>query len=314
MAESGAGFGERKRRFGYPGPPRVKTAGRPAEFPIEENPFESLVVDITNRCDMRCGFCYNREPSGPDMRLDFFADFCARLPVPVYLKLSGGEPTLHPDLPEMIAAGARRGHTVYVASNGLRYADPAFLGGLRKVRTAGAGFSLGISLDGGTANRKAYEVINESDCLDRKIEALESLLGSGLGRLCLTALIVRGLNEDVIPQLVGLALRNPKAVRYLHFRNAALVGRWKKTAPYSMKELKELVGALFTGEEFARSCIGEVHCPPPDGRECCYRFRPTGRLQISLIEFASPRARACPRRGRLKNGATAIQPFFDSMF
>jgi len=130
----------------------------------------------------------------------------------------------------------------------------------------------------------------------------------------LTAIIVRGLNEDVVPQLVALALQNPKAVRYLHLRNAALVGRWRDTMPYSMKELKEIVGALFTREGFARRCIGEVHCPPREGRECCYRFRPTGRLQVSLIEFASLRARACPRRGRLKNGETTIRPFFESMF
>jgi len=173
---------------------------------------------------------------------------------------------------------------------------------------------MGISLDGGTENRRAYEVINGCDCLDRKIDALENLLASGLGRLCLTAIIVRGLNEDVVPQLVALALQNPKAIRYLHFRNAALVGRWQDTTPYAMDELKKIVGALFTREEFARRCIGEVHCLPRDGRECCYRFRPTGRLQISLIEFASRRARACPRRGRLKNGETTIQPFFESMF
>jgi molybdenum cofactor biosynthesis enzyme MoaA len=184
---------------------------------------------------------------------------------------------------------------------------------LRELRKSGAAFSLGISMDGGYANRHAYEVINGCDCLQKKLDAFNSLVSNGLGRVCLTAIIVRGLNEDVIPQLITLAKKHSKTVRYIHIRNAGKVGAWLDTEPYSINETKELVRQYFSEEEFRPNCVRELCCPPDSGNECCYRFRPTNRLQISLIEFNSERSTKCPKRGRLINNSCMIQPLFQSM-
>jgi len=183
---------------------------------------------------------------------------------------------------------------------------------LKELKRSGTAFTLGLSLDGGYANKHAYEVINGCDCLQQKLEAFNSLISYKLGRVGLAAIIVRGLNEDVIPQLVALAKQNT-IVRYLHFRNAGKVGAWLDTEPYSINELKGLVRHNFSEDEFKPKCVRELHCPPESGNECCYRFRPTDRLQISLIEFNSERSARCQKRGRLTNNSYYIQPFFDSM-
>lgn len=282
------------------------------EFPFERNPYESIVVDITSRCNMRCNFCYNPDYDTPDMTLEYFRDFCARLPRPVALKLLGGEPTLHPQLIEFMRVAHQHGHTVYIGSNGARYADAEFMGSLAALKKrSGVTFSLGLSMDGGCSNRYAYEAITGVDCLQQKVAAFESLVRFGLGRICLTAMVVRGLNESVIPEL--LKLGENKNVRYVHFRNAAHVGRSAQTEPYSIGELKKLVGGYFTPRQFAPHCVRELHCPPQSGRTCCYRFRPDDHLQVSLIEFASEQSSGCVRRGRLLNGARTIRPFFESM-
>lgn len=127
------------------------------------------------------------------------------------------------------------------------------------------------------------------------------------------ALIIRGLNEDIIPQLIDLGRRHPRVVRYLHFRNAAKLGRYQETEPYQMSGLKALVSSYFSPEEFRPRSIGEVNCPPQGNPGCCYRFRPTPRLQISLIEFGSPRSFNCPRRGRITNGGRTVRQMFESM-
>ncbi len=277
------------------------------------NPFQSLVVDVTNRCNMACGYCYNPERLPVDMPLEDFERLCSTLPSPVLMKLSGGEPTLHPDLPRFIKIAHSYGHLVYIISNGLRYNEPEFLDSLVKIKQSGARFSSGISMDGGYANRRAYEVINSGDYLQEKLNAFQALVDSGLTRICLSAIIVRGFNEDVIPQLVELALKNPKAVRYIHIRNAGNVGRWEETEPYKIDDIKRMTRDLFTEEQFEQRCVAELHCSPTSGRDCCYRFRPTPRLQISLLEFFTKQASLCPKRGRVKVGSDRIEPLFLSM-
>jgi molybdenum cofactor biosynthesis enzyme MoaA len=283
------------------------------EYAITENPYQSLVVDITSRCNMTCNYCYNPMRSPRDMSLDDFRFLCANLPFPVALKLAGGEPTLHPQILDFMRVGHEHGHTVYIISNGARYSDKGFMNSLRELKKAGTAFSLGLSMDGGYANRRAYEAINGRDCMQEKLAAFDSLVSYGMGRVCLTAIVVRGLNEDVIPQLITLANDHKKAVRYIHLRNASKVGVWLDSEPYSLHEIKALVGQYFSEEEFEPKCVKELFCPPGSGNECCYRFRPTERLQISLVEFNSERSAKCPKRGRLKMDSLKIQPFFESM-
>lgn len=282
------------------------------QYAIEGNPYQSLVIDITNRCNMTCNFCYNPVRLHQDMSLEHFNYICAHLPFPTVLKLCGGEPTLHPGIIDFISIAHRHGHMVHIVSNGIRYTDRGFMNSLKELRKK-AVFSMGISMDGGCGNRHAYKTINGADCLEQKLDAFRSLISYRLGRVGLAAIIVRGLNEDVISQLVVLAKKHHQAVRWLHFRNAGKVGSYLDTEPYSIYELKELVRPNFSEEEFKPKCVHELHCPPESGNECCYRFRPTERLQVSIIEFDSEKSVKCPKRGRITIGEHVIRPFFESM-
>jgi molybdenum cofactor biosynthesis enzyme MoaA len=291
----------------------IQAPGQGLEYEFEQTPYESIVVDITNRCNLNCGLCYlgPREPK--DLPLETFRDFCARLPQAVTLKLAGGEPTLHPQLPAMIKMAYRHGHRIYLQSNGLRYLNSHVMGSLRDLAHSGVHFTLGMSMDGGTANAEAYRVINGGDLLEKKLAAFEVLADSHIGRICISAIIVRGLNEDVIGQVIELGMKRPDAVRYIHLRNACNVGTRFPSQPYTMEELRDLVRVHFTPEQFEQQCVAEVHCPPESNRGCCYRFRPTPRLQISLVEFLSARALNCPQRGRLSLGTTRVQQLFWSI-
>ena len=76
------------------------------EYPVEENPFESLGVDLTYRCNMSCTYCYNPIRSLADMDLSYFEEVCRRLPGCVPFKFLGGKPTLHPDFMGFILTGS----------------------------------------------------------------------------------------------------------------------------------------------------------------------------------------------------------------
>ena len=280
------------------------------EYPVEDNPFISLGVDLTYRCNMHCTFCYNPLRSPADMELSYFEDVCRRLPRYVQFKFLGGEPTLHPDFMGFIRSARRHKHEVTVLSNGRRFTEPAFVKALAALDER---FILGLSLDGGSTREDVYNRINGESCLSWKMKALDTLDRYFPGRVEISAIIVRGLNEGVVAELLKLAARHRRIVRYIHFRSAAKAGRWGETAPYTLEELKEVVRPHFTGAQFQPRCLWETHCDPEEGCGACYRFRPTSRLQISLIEFATPRSAFCSKRGKLIDRHFLVQSFFENI-
>jgi molybdenum cofactor biosynthesis enzyme MoaA len=280
------------------------------EYPIEENPFESLGVDLTYQCNMSCNYCNNPLRSMANMDLSYFEEVCRRLPGYVHFKFLGGEPTLHPDFMGFIRAARSRKHEVTILSNGKRYTDTDFVKALADLD---ARFILGLSLDGGSSRDDVYHTINNEHCLGWKMKALETLDKHFPGRVEISAIIVPGLNEDVVPQLLELAGRHHQIVRYIHFRTSAKVGRWGETPPYTLEQLKDIVRPFFTEEQFQPQCLWETSCAPGEGCGGCYRFRPTPRLQISLVEFATQRAASCPKRGKLVDRKFLVQSFFENI-
>jgi len=261
---------------------------------------------------MACRFCYNHGSRTADISVDAFEQLCRNLPSPTFLKLLGGEPTVHPQLPQLLRAAKKYQHGLYVSSNGLRYSDDVFMHSLRGLKEDGVLVTYGISLDGGITNRNAYLHINGTDCLDAKMAGLHSLVEKKIGRVCLSAIIIRGINEDVIGELIDFARAHDDVVRYIHFRTAAEIGVWEDTQSYTMGELTGLVREHFSAREFTPTSYGEPFCPD-GGCGCCFRFRPTKRLQVSLIEFGSKRSEVCHKRGMLQPDGETVRQFFSSM-
>lgn len=111
----------------------------------------TLMLHLTGRCNLRCRHCYME--GGPDRRdelatgplLDAIAD-APGLGVGA-LYLTGGEPTLHPDIDMVLDAAQALGSQVEttLCSNGTRM-TPAFVAGLAR-----RGIRVNISLDGEAA-------------------------------------------------------------------------------------------------------------------------------------------------------------------
>src|SRR5688572_7623451 len=68
---------------------------------------ELVSIEVTNRCDKACSFCYNRSGPGGETRwsaaeVEALVTDCARHGVKA-VSLGGGEPLQLPQLPEMLA-------------------------------------------------------------------------------------------------------------------------------------------------------------------------------------------------------------------
>ena len=55
----------------------------------EENPYQSLMVDVTHRCNMNCSNCYIPNRTIPDMDLNWLGGILARLPERTRIRLTG---------------------------------------------------------------------------------------------------------------------------------------------------------------------------------------------------------------------------------
>ena len=90
-----------------------------------ENPYRTLMVDLTHRCNMACANCYIPNRDVPDMDVGRLRGLLDELPRRTEIRLVGAEPTMRRDLPEIIANAAahREPHRV---SNYLRDVAVAF--------------------------------------------------------------------------------------------------------------------------------------------------------------------------------------------
>jgi pyruvate-formate lyase-activating enzyme len=89
------------------------------QFPVQQMPH--AVVEINRTCNIQCHYCYNLDKSSVKSLEEVKAeiDTILRLRNVQALTLLGGEPTLHPDLPEIIAYVKGLGRKCLLLTNGV---------------------------------------------------------------------------------------------------------------------------------------------------------------------------------------------------
>jgi uncharacterized radical SAM superfamily Fe-S cluster-containing enzyme len=90
--------------------------------------YPGLMLDVTRRCNLRCKFCfYNLEKKDPAdvYSIGNLVDECAAHRNLAPFILTGGEPTIRPDLPDLIKELLPLG-PVEVVTNGVKLAEPEY--------------------------------------------------------------------------------------------------------------------------------------------------------------------------------------------
>ena len=171
-----------------------------------------LLADLTEHCNLKCPTCFAE--SGPALAgvvplADVLAGIDTRLErengrIDV-LMLSGGEPTLHPELAELLdAVTARPIVRVLVNTNGLRVAtDDTLLALLARHRER---VEVYLQYDGESAAASAHH--RGADIRRFKDRAIERLSAAGIFTT-LTMTATKGVNDDEIGFVVKRALDTP---------------------------------------------------------------------------------------------------------
>ena len=90
-----------------------------------KNIYDSYLIDITNRCNIKCKYCYNNN-DGSQMAMDDILKDAVENRDLVPFIMMGGEPTLHEDLPEILSNLTKIAET-FVITNGIKLCDENYL-------------------------------------------------------------------------------------------------------------------------------------------------------------------------------------------
>lgn len=185
-----------------------------------------VVLEVTTRCNLECSYCFaSSGPVGTDLslaRIGELLDLVVRDGGPRPLQLSGGEPTVHPELPAIASMAADRGFDhVEVNTNGLRIADSDDYAD----RLADAGVSaIYLQFDGFDAASTA--AMRGRDLVEAKRRAIDRCRDAGLP-VVLACTVVEGVNDDQLGDVLSLAVHHP-GVRAVNLQPMARFGRYER--------------------------------------------------------------------------------------
>ena len=169
---------------------------------------------------------------------------------PEVVQFSGGEPTIHPQILDMMQAAKDRGiGQVMINTNGVRIAkDDRFLEGLAKLKPA-----VYFQFDGLSGD--TYKAIRGEDLLETKLRALDRLAEADLD-VALVMAVERGVNDHEVGAVLKFGLGHP-AVRGVVFQPVTHVGRHLEfdpmnriTIPDVLHGIVDQTDGLFTLKDF----------------------------------------------------------------
>lgn len=282
--------------------------------PPERNTFETVVADVTHRCNMACANCYLPNRHVPDMDIGRLEACLAALPRRVNLRIIGAEPTMRRDLPEIVSMVRRRGHRAVLLTNGLRLARESYV---RTLRDAGLRHVY-ISLNGAD-NDDWYEAIDNMRCAARKLRAVENAVAHGM-IVNTGTILVRGVNEAAVDRLYRFVGNLGPRHAVLRFKNIGALGRYdaaREAKNLSLPEMEALCAdaigvdaadlAAFDrvkGEVAADSRLFPVDLAARPGRGLWFKLTD---WQANALGRVGPDPR---RRGRITEDFR-IAPFFE---
>jgi cyclic pyranopterin phosphate synthase len=262
--------------------------------------FPYLRLSLTEACNFRCSYCL---PDGyqADGRPQFMAvDEIERLvrgfaALGMHkIRLTGGEPSLRKDLPQIIATVAKVPgiRKVAITTNGCLL--PRHLPGWHRAGLT----ALNVSMD--SLQRERFHAITGHDRLPEIMQGLNLAQALGLQSIKLNAVLLRGLNDDELPAWMEFLRERPISVRFIelmrtgdnreyyerHHLRADVVIEQLLAAGWSERKRAADAGPAreFSHPEH-RGSVGIIAPYSKDFCKGCNRLRVTARGDLRLCLF-----------------------------
>jgi len=155
------------------------------------------------------------------------------------VKFTGGEPTVRPDLPDLVRRVRALGDDLDLSltTNGYlldRLAGPLRDAGLDRVT---------VSCD--SLLRHRFAEMTRRDALDRVTAGLRAAAAVGFAPIKLNCVVIRGANDDEVVNFARLARRTGYAVRFIEYMPLDADGTWERSNVLPSSEVFDAISRMF---------------------------------------------------------------------
>jgi cyclic pyranopterin phosphate synthase len=200
----------------------------------------NLRVSVTDRCNLRCGYCMPEAEYVWLPREDIlhFGEMAALIDIFLDLgvdkvRLTGGEPLLRRDLPRLVRmlAAKPRIRDLAITTNGVLLAEhaPALkAAGLHRVT---------VSLD--TLDPQRFTRLTNRSTHAQVLEGIASVPRAGFTSTKLDTVVMRGVNDDELAALIEFGKGVPAEVRFIEYMDVGGATRWSLDQVVGRQEMLE---------------------------------------------------------------------------
>jgi cyclic pyranopterin phosphate synthase len=278
---------------------------------------DDLRLSVTDRCNFRCTYCMPAEGLAwlPKAEILTFEELTRLLALFVRLgvrsvKVTGGEPTVRADLPELIRMlrTAAPEADISMTTNGVlldRLAVPLAEAGLDRAT---------ISLD--SLLRHRFEEMTRRDALDRVLAGIRAAEAAGLTPIKINCVVIGGTNEGEVVDFARWSREHGHVVRFIEYMPLDAEHAWERAKVVPSARILEAIDA-----EFPLASEGPDHEPAASYRfadgapggvgviasvtepfcDSCNRLRITAEGQLRACLFALDET---DLRGPMRSGAS----------
>lgn len=210
----------------------MSTSGRQTTLDRLSRPLRDLRLSVTDRCNFRCRYCMPREVFGTDF------EFLRRSEILSYeeitrlvavsrrlgvrkVRITGGEPLLRTDLPQLIEMLRDLGPLeLALTTNGVLL--PKLAGDL-----AAAGLDrVTVSLD--SLDDAVFRRMNDADVSVREVlRGIEAAAAAGLDPIKINVVVMRGVNDGALVDFVRYFRGSGYRIRFIEYMDVGNTNGWR---------------------------------------------------------------------------------------
>jgi cyclic pyranopterin phosphate synthase len=244
----------------------IPLGSSPAKFPVDalRRPIHDLRISVMDRCNFRCPYCMPRETFHESYRflksnerLDFaellrLARVFVRAGVKK-LRITGGEPLLRPNLPDLIGdlTSLPGIEDIALTTNGMLLAKYA-----TELKAAGLG-RITVSLDSLDPDVFA-KMSGGFGGVAEVLDGIEHARRAGLSPIKINTVVQRGVNDHTLLDLVSHFRGTGVVVRFIEYMDVGTRNHWNPDLVVPSRELAARIHARWPLRSLAPDYRGEV--------------------------------------------------------
>ncbi|OUB49989.1 GTP 3',8-cyclase MoaA [Bacillus thuringiensis] len=228
-----------------------------------KRPLQDLRISVIDRCNFRCTYCMPAEVFGPDyafLQEEFLLTFdeierLARLFISMgvnKIRLTGGEPLLRKDLPQLIARLAKLEglKDIGLTTNGIHLTKQA-----KALKDAGLK-RVNISLD--AIEDDVFKKINGRNVSTKPVlKGIEEAKNAGL-EVKINMVVKKGMNDSQILHMARYFKEQEIQLRFIEFMDVGSTNGWNFEQVITKEQLIEKINRVYPIEPVQPRYFGEV--------------------------------------------------------